>query len=418
MAATSGTAAPQMTHKQLMKLQNRLLNEQARLTKLTKLASVTEPPLSTKSKGARRRANKAKERSQSDGPRFPTSAGSKPGFAKQTITNDELITNVRGSDVFRANSLYVNPGLPASFPWLSQIAKQYEKYQFKTLYYMYKPTVSGYATAGQTGKVMLSLDYDASDNPPASKVQVMDTWPHSDKMPYEVIRLVPSLPAMHQNGPKFIRTAAPPAGSDIKTYDAGLLSYSTEGTGVLDALVGELHVFYVVDLMVPVLESTAVAPKNFNVSTYGMTSPQSTPDDTTTPVDFDKIAFNGNALELPVSSTNPETLTPNVTDFKLPVGNYIVTVIGQFNVDSVVGNGSVTFFSNIAQSPVPAPYQPSFNAGGNHTLLDGSDNVFAVNSQAFIASNGEVSFSVTFTPEILVSAATMSFLGQVTIHRV
>jgi len=77
----------------------------------------------------------------------------------------------------------INPGQASTFPWLSTIAKQYEKYVIERLAFIYKKEVSEYATAGQTGKVIMSVDYDAADAPPATKQQQEDTIPHADAMP-------------------------------------------------------------------------------------------------------------------------------------------------------------------------------------------------------------------------------------------
>ena len=102
--------------------------------------------------------------------------------------------------------------------------------------------MTGFAAAGQRGQVIMSFDYDASDHPPTDKQQMEATWPHKDDMPYKEIRL--NLPIAELTGPggKYVRPGLPPTGTDIKTYDVGVLHIATSGMESLDAYIGELRV--------------------------------------------------------------------------------------------------------------------------------------------------------------------------------
>lgn len=422
MAASSNSTTAPMSQKQLMKLQNRLKNEAAALAKLRlKTENLQKAPVgSGLSKGQRRRANAQKKIAGGGGggsTMMSSPTSSKPGFASQVIRNDELIANVRGSDSFRTTGFFVNPGLPVTFPWLSSIAKQYEKYRFRTLQFYYKKAVSGFATAGQTGKVMLSLDYDALDPPPATKVQVMDTWPHVDNMPCETFGLSLSLTEMFNNGPKFVRTGNPPVGADIKTYDGGLLSVSTEGIGGVDAIVGELHVLYEVELLVPVLETVQVAPTNFNVSQYG-SNPQTLVDGTPSKMEFDFFAQNGNALGLaeftPQTGDDRGKLAGSVTDFLLPEGNYLVRWNCLFEGAST-DITSATINCNLAQEISPSSYTRGSQGGFAGTT---QTSAIMISGERFIASDGKVSFSIEAEAVATSPPESVSCKPFVTIHRV
>jgi hypothetical protein len=106
---------------------------------------------------------------------------------EMVIEEDEYIAEVTPSNEPNfANVAYsVNPGQVATFPWLSTIAKNFEKYEFEYLEFYYKREVSEYASNGQTGKVILSFETDASDAPPTTKTQIEATDPHEDAMPCE-----------------------------------------------------------------------------------------------------------------------------------------------------------------------------------------------------------------------------------------
>ena len=60
------------------------------------------------------------------------------------LENDEFIENINSSIEFRVRSLSVNPGQSTAFPWLSSMAKNFEKYRFEFLEFYYRPRVSGF----------------------------------------------------------------------------------------------------------------------------------------------------------------------------------------------------------------------------------------------------------------------------------
>lgn len=101
----------------------------------------------------------------------------------QIIEEDEYIGEILGTGGFYTTPYSCNPGQSQTFPWGSRIFSLYEEYEFTSLEFYYKREVSEFATNGQTGKVMLSFDYDASDPAPTTKLQVEDSRTHVDFMP-------------------------------------------------------------------------------------------------------------------------------------------------------------------------------------------------------------------------------------------
>jgi hypothetical protein len=171
------------------------------------------------------------------------------------LDEDEYITDVNGSVAFATNQFSINPGQSSTFPWGNKIASLYEKYEFTYLEFYYRREVSEFSTNGQAGKVMLSCDYDASDGPPTSKQQVLDTEPHVDGMPCTPnISLIIDCRQLRRQDGCYVRPGVQPANTDIKTYDAGNLFISTFGN-TNATVIGELRVRYKCLLSVPVLES-------------------------------------------------------------------------------------------------------------------------------------------------------------------
>jgi Viral coat protein (S domain) len=62
-----------------------------------------------------------------------------------TFTNREYVRDITGSTTFKIDNWLINPGIAQQFPWLSQIALNYEEFEFEQLIYTYKsltPSVS------------------------------------------------------------------------------------------------------------------------------------------------------------------------------------------------------------------------------------------------------------------------------------
>lgn len=246
------------------------------------------------------------------------------------LENDEFIENINSSIEFRVRSLSVNPGQSAVFPWLSSMAKNFEKYRFEFLEFYYRPRVSGFAAAGQRGQVIMSFDYDASDPPPTDKQQMEATWPHKDDMPYKEIRL--NLPIAELTGPggKYVRPGLPPTGTDIKTYDAGVLHIATSGMESLDAYIGELRVRYRAILLIPVLESATVAHSKTIAVTYG---------------DNDGVSSGNVDLNMGNSHIGPNPLgitSASDGSIVLPDGEFWITC--DITVNNVTEGGAINTF--------------------------------------------------------------------------
>lgn len=164
------------------------------------------------------------------------------------VSHREYISDINGSVAFAVNSLAVNPGLAAVFPWLSGVARRFESYRFSKLVYHFEPV----AATTATGSVMGAIDYDASDAAPESKTQVM-AYRHSVRSPpWSDFSMVSLQEDIQKRKSYYVRSGALSANQDIKLYDVGNFFLCTQGQAGATA-VGELYVEYVVDLMTPQL---------------------------------------------------------------------------------------------------------------------------------------------------------------------
>jgi hypothetical protein len=281
------------------------------------------------------------------------------------ITEDEYIDDINGSVSFATQGFYMNPGQALTFPWLSTLAKQFEKYRVLGLQFYYKPLVSGFATNGQSGKVMLSFDYDAGDNLPGSKQQVEDTHPHDDCMPYEEACLTLDPNQLNSQDSKYVRPGMLAAGADIRIYDGGLLAVSTEGNANTDPI-GELRVRYSIELSVPVLENASAIPKNFHTAYY------------TTAI-TDMVTGVAEAAAL-TEVENPLGITQAAGVLTLPAGNFVANYTLRF------------VFTGLSTSVICAD---SYGVSPQMVYTSGSLTTVTLNKTAFITSSGTSTFSLS-----------------------
>jgi hypothetical protein len=183
------------------------------------------------------------------------SMGSKGASCR--VRHRELVTNISGSVAFAvALRLALNPGLAATFPWLSSIAASWEKYKFHKLAFKYL-TRTGSTTPGS---VILAPDYDASDGPPASEQIVSAFSDLVEDVPWrESMTCALKAQSMNSSVPvHFVRSEPVAANNDIKVYDVGQFFVCTvDGTAVPW---GKLWVEYDVEFFIPQLPSGGLKP--------------------------------------------------------------------------------------------------------------------------------------------------------------
>lgn len=169
------------------------------------------------------------------------------------IVHREFLGNVSGSVLFTILlTLAINPGIAATFPWLSIQAQCWEQYRFKKLRFHYL-TRTGSNTAGS---VLMSPDYDASDAAPSNEVVQSTYEGTAEDAPWKDIILTLKTNLMSGTTQrKFVRTGALLPNQDIKLYDAATVFISTVDASA-PAAWGKLWVEYDVDLFIPQLPPT------------------------------------------------------------------------------------------------------------------------------------------------------------------
>lgn len=175
------------------------------------------------------------------------------------VRHKEFVTELTGSQLFTVQKqVTLNPGLSNSFPWLSTIASSYSEYRIRGMVFHYIPS-SGTAVGSTNtalGTVMFQTTYRSSDNPPASKVEMLNEYCSNEAVPCDTLcHPIECDPKENPFRVQYVRSSAPPAGDSKLLYDLGTTTIATSGMQVDGKTIGDVWVTYEVELKKPILVS-------------------------------------------------------------------------------------------------------------------------------------------------------------------
>lgn len=187
------------------------------------------------------------------------------------IRHREYIMDVTSAvSVFKAQQLLVNPGLATSFPWLSGLARNFERYKWLKLSFSLSPLLPT-STAGFLG---LSPDYDAADDNSAAGKQKFMSFSDTVRGPIWTDITLHCDRRNLKSDQLFVRTGSLASNLDIKLYDA--LSLYILSAGIPGAAqFAELWVDYEIEFYVPqasaeeVWDASTVSSNPSNASILG-----------------------------------------------------------------------------------------------------------------------------------------------------
>jgi hypothetical protein len=175
---------------------------------------------------------------------------SKPnlGRARTIVKHSEYIADINGSAAFTIQqTIFGNPGLLASFPWLSQIASAYEKYRILKIRYRFETE----APTTYTGSIFLSPEFNPQDAAPLNKLQTFQNEDTVRTVPWRGICCVIPAKYLKVYNDYFVRSAALAVNQDLKTYDPFVLYVCSQGQANGN-LAGEIWVDYEIELLNPI----------------------------------------------------------------------------------------------------------------------------------------------------------------------
>jgi len=184
------------------------------------------------------------------------SAGDEGGAI--TVSRKEFLSDIYGPATgFDVQPFSINPGLETTFPWLSQIAQNYDEYEMKQLIFTYRSTTTdiGSTTNGQCGTIIMCTNYNAAAGPFEDKVVMMEyDGAMSSKTTESMLHGVECDPRKLSGAEgKYVRANPVISNQDLKTYDHGLfqLAIANSPAGFANQAIGELWVSYTVVLRKP-----------------------------------------------------------------------------------------------------------------------------------------------------------------------
>lgn len=236
-------------------------------------ARYARPAIARASKGMRRLyAKYVNSRSK------PTSKSSKralaPAKAKSSANQREIviekeeyigdIISSSSANTFKVQQWPINPGMGVTFPWLSQVAANFEMYQLESCCFEYRTFSCDALNTVNTalGSVIAVVDYDSSDTAFTSRSQMENSDLARSAKPSESFLMhVETRARQSFSGNKlYVRTTDLSAAADtnraidIKTYDVGQLYVATTGFQGTSVNAGSIYVKYRFRLFKPILD--------------------------------------------------------------------------------------------------------------------------------------------------------------------
>lgn len=233
---------------------------------------------------------------------------------------------------FNLASYAIQPGLPTSFPWLSQIAANFQEYDIIGMVYEYKSLSSDAVATSNTsaalGDVIMATNYNSAAAVFANKQQMLESEFSSDAKPSKsFMHPIECAPQMTVLPHQYVRTGAVPSGQDQRLYDHGTFQIASIGCQATAATLGELWVSYEIIFYKPILGGLAAG---FDIPTdkYQLVTPSSG-----APFGSSRTLVPGSSLGTTVSGTTI-TLPANVLE-----GTYMIAWI----IRSSNGTGTIVY---------------------------------------------------------------------------
>lgn len=261
----------------------------------------------------------------------PRLRNTKTGFI---VSHREFIQDIVATQAFvnqvptgsTTPGFILNPGNQLTFPWLAQIAENFEEWKPRGILFEFKTTSSDAVVSTNAnaalGTVIMATEYNAYNGTFANKQQMEN---------YEfAVACKPSCSFTHQvecstaENPEhifYVRTGAVPTGADQRLYDLGTFQIATVGMQSNGNSIGELWVTYEIEFKKPriavgSIDNTSGVMDYFEESA---TITAANPFGTGTSVIFPQTASNLRGIITPTSIAN---VIPTLDGNNNPTGSY------------------------------------------------------------------------------------------------
>lgn len=192
--------------------------------------------------------------------------------------------NIGAPDAFNLQSYIINAANQDCFPWLSQIAGNYEQYFIEGMLFEFRSTSANALNSTNTalGSVMMATQYDVADALFASKAEMLNyEFSNSTKPSDSAVHMIECAPSQTVLNGLYTLNGNAPSGTDARLYNLGRFCIATVGFQAANVNIGELHVTYQVRLLKPKLYNALGFDNGFGIlvstgaSSYSNASPLS-----------------------------------------------------------------------------------------------------------------------------------------------
>jgi hypothetical protein len=171
----------------------------------------------------------------------------------------------------------INPGIGQTFPWLAQVASNYEEYSFSGLIFEFRSTSSNALNSTNTalGTVILATQYNALSAPFVNKQQMENyEFAASGNPSCNIMHAVECEKFLNPLSTLFVREldAATIANSDKRLFDLGNFSIASVGLQGTSVNMGELWVSYDITFSKPKLSEGSDVADHFVLNAPSITT--------------------------------------------------------------------------------------------------------------------------------------------------
>lgn len=312
------------------------------------------------------------------------------------VKKSEYIADIAGSNGFNLYSWLINPGNQVLFPWLSQVAVNYDEYEFVQLLFEYRSVTAALSTtSAQVGTVIMACNYNSQSSNFSNKQPMMEyVGAKSVQINDNLVFGVECDP--HKNalgGSLYVtnQTTVSSITGDPKTFFLGNFQVAVNGA-IAAGEIGELWVHY--DLVLR-------KPKQF--VSLGLGIPQVSALGTcSSTVILNSIAATTNTV-LPVLSAVQSGAGYGVT-------SGVLTTVPTACVPSLAGSfytSSNVLFYQLPSSLVAGTYRMTVYVGGATTIAVPFIGVATAN----ITVNNYIDGAASTSPELLDAIFTINTSG-------
>lgn len=195
------------------------------------------------------------------------------------ITHREFIQDIKSgpipvgstaSTAFDSVSFRINPGVSNTFPWLANIASNYEEYVIQGMIFEYKTTSAMAIGSTNTalGTVVLATQYNSLAQPFVNKQQMENYEFSQSTVPSQsIMHPIECDPNQTQSNGLFnvYNSGNSQDNDDIRLYDIGKFTIATVGMQTAGVVIGELWVTYKICFMKPRLTGVSNVADNWSL---------------------------------------------------------------------------------------------------------------------------------------------------------